>query len=104
MNRAYWGPGIKGNRLGALHAGRQPMADCSPPPGPQNDGAYFPGLTPPTDAPRENCQSADAPEENLVNTTMETYFQDPPSRCMSCHQCVSNALGRHFIGILCSFR
>ena len=56
------------------------------------------------DAPRENYQAADAPHENLVNTTIETYFQDPPSSCMSCHQSVSNALGRDFVGMLGSFR
>ena len=60
--------------------------------------------TPPPDAPRENYQSADTLEENLVNTTIETYLQDPPSSCMSCHQSVSNALGRDFVGILASFR
>ena len=42
--------------------------------------------------------------ENLVNTTIETYFQDPPSSCMSCHQSLSNALGRDFVGMLGSFR
>ena len=56
------------------------------------------------DAPRENYQSADAPHENLVNTTIETYFQDPPSSCMACHQSLSNALGRDFVGMLGSFR
>jgi hypothetical protein len=40
----------------------------------------------------------------LVNTTIETYFQDPPSSCMSCHQSLSNALGRDFVGMLGSFR
>ena len=71
---------------------------------PQNDGVYFPGLAPPPDAPRENYQAIDAPKENLVTTTIETYFQDPPSSCMSCHQTVSNALGRDFVGVLASFR
>jgi len=55
---------------------------------PLNDGAYFP----------------ESRKENLVNTTMETYQQDPPSSCMSCHQVVSNALGRDFVGMLASFR
>ena len=45
-----------------------------------------------------------APEENLTNTTMETYLQDRPSSCMACHQSVSNAYGRDFVGILASFR
>jgi hypothetical protein len=70
----------------------------------QHDGAYFPGQPLAADAPRENYQSADAPKENLVNTTIETYFQDPPSSCMSCHQSVSNALGHDFVGMLGSFR
>ena len=52
----------------------------------------------------ENYQSADAPRENLVNTTIETYFQDAPSSCMSCHQSLSNALGHDFVGMLGSFR
>ena len=108
MNRAYWSlPGIKGTvwEHYMLVASQWPTVPL--PPGPQNDGAYFPGLTPPPDAPRENYQSSDAdaaPEENLVNTTIETYLQDPPSSCMSCHQAVSNALGRDFVGILSSFR
>jgi hypothetical protein len=43
------------------------------------------------------------PKENLVNTTIETYFQDPPSSCMSCHQSIANALGRDFVGMLAVF-
>jgi len=54
---------------------------------PHNDGVYFP----------------EARKENLVNTMMETYLQDPPSSCMSCHQ-VFNALGRDFVAMLASFR
>ena len=73
------------------------------PPGPANDGSSSPGLTVDPDTPRENYQSSDAdkaPQENLVNTTMETYFQEEPSSCMSCHHSVSNAHGRDFVGIL----
>jgi hypothetical protein len=64
---------------------------------PQNDGVYFPGPAPPPDAPCENYQAIDTPKENLVDTTIETYFQDPPSSCMPCHQSVSNARGRDFV-------
>ena len=54
---------------------------------PHNDGRFFP----------------EARKENLLNTTIETYIQDPPSSCMSCHQGF-NARGRDFVGILGSFR
>ena len=108
LNRAYWAlPGIKGTvwEYYMLVASQWPTV--THPADPQNDGSYFPGLTLPPDAARENYQSSDAdgaPKENLVNTTIETYLQDPPSSCMSCHQAVSNALGRDFVGILASFR
>ena len=105
MNRAYWAlPGIKGTvwEHYMLVASQWPTIPGSP--SPQNDGGYFPGQPLTADAPRENYQSADAPKENLVNTTIETYFQDPPSSCMSCHQSLSNALGRDFVGMLGSFR
>ena len=71
---------------------------------PQNDGVYFPGPTLPPDAPRENYQSPDTPKEDLVNTAIEAYLQDPPSSCMACHHSVSNALGRDFVGVLANFR
>ena len=105
FNRAYWSlSGIKGTvwEHYMLVAVQWPTVTNSV--GPQNDGAYFPGLPIAPDAPRENYHSADAPKENLVNTTIETYLQDPPSSCMSCHQAVSNALGRDFVGVLGSFR
>lgn len=54
---------------------------------PYNDGNFFP----------------EKRKENLVNTTMETYFQDSPSSCMSCHRAF-NVRGRDFVGILGSFR
>jgi hypothetical protein len=105
MNRAYWAlPGIKGTVWEHYMLVASQWPTLTNPAGPQNDGAYFPGLAIAPDAPRENYQSADAPKENLVNTTIETYLQDPPSSCMSCHQSVSNALGRDFVGILASFR
>jgi hypothetical protein len=31
---------------------------------------------------------------------METYAQDRPASCMSCHHAASNAFGRGFVGIL----
>ena len=105
LNRAYWAlPGIKGTvwEHYMLVASQWPTIPA--PASPQNDGGYFPGQPLTADAPRENYQSADAPHENLVNTTIETYFQDAPSSCMACHQSLSNALGRDFVGMLGSFR
>ena len=105
MNRAYWAlPEIKGTvwEHYMLVASQWPTA--TNPVDPQNDGVYFPGSAPPPDAPRENYQAVDAPKENLTNTAIDTYFQDPPSSCMACHHSVSNALGRDFVGILASFR
>jgi hypothetical protein len=105
MNRVYWAlPGIKGTVWEHYMLVASQWPTVTRPVDPQNDGAYFPGSTPPPDAPRENYQSADTLEENLVNTTIETYLQDPPSSCMACHQRLSNALGRDFVGILASFR
>ena len=54
---------------------------------PDNDGVFFP----------------ERRKENMVNSTIETYLQDSPSSCMSCHQAF-NQLGRDFIGMLHSFR
>ncbi len=48
--------------------------------------------------------STAAPEENLINTTMETYLQDRPASCMACHQAVSNERGDDFVGILAGVR
>jgi len=105
MNRAYWAlPGIKGTVWEHYMLVASQWPTVTRPAEPQNDGVYFPGPPPPPDAPRENYQSPDAPKENLANTTIETYFQDPPSSCMACHQSVSNAYGRDFVGILASFR
>jgi hypothetical protein len=104
MNRAYWAlPGIKGTVWEHYMLVASQWPTVTQPPGPANDGSYFPGLTVDPDTPRENYQSWDAdkvPRENLVNTTMETYFQEEPSSCMSCHHSVSNAHGRDFVGIL----
>lgn len=88
MNRAYWAlPGIKGTvwEHYMLVANQWPTYTHLV--SPHNDGVYFP----------------ERRKENLVNTTLETYLQDPPSSCMSCHQAF-NARGRDFVGILASFR
>ena len=104
MNRAYWAlPGVKGTvwEHYMLVASQWPTLPV--PAGPDNDGQFFPGLAVQPDTPRENYQSTDeaaATRENLVNTTMETYLQDAPSSCMSCHAKVANARGRDFAGIL----
>jgi hypothetical protein len=88
MNRAHWAlPGVRGTvwQHYMLVANQWPtythVID------PRNDGVFYP----------------EARKENLANTTIETYLQDPPSSCMSCHQ-VFNARGRDFVGILGSFR
>ena len=108
MNRAYWAaPGIKGTVWEHYMLVASQWPTVTAPVDSHNDGGYFPGATLPPDPARENYKSSDAdgpPKENLVNTTIETYLQDPPSSCMSCHQSVSNALGRDFVGILASFR
>ncbi len=104
MNRAYWAlPGVKGTvwEHYMLVASQWPTLPV--PAGPDNDGQFFPGLAVDPDTPRENYQSTDeaaATQENLVNTTMETYLQDAPASCMSCHAKVANARGRDFAGIL----
>ena len=105
LNRAYWAlPGIKGTVWEHYMLVASQWPTKPEPVSAQHDGAYFPGQPLAPDAPRENYQSADAPKENLVNTTIETYFQDAPSSCMACHQSVSNALGHDFVGMLGSFR
>jgi hypothetical protein len=105
INRPYWAfPGIKGTVWEHYMLVAVQWPTITRPNDPQNNGVYFPGLTLPRDAPHESYQTADPPKENLVNTTIETYMQDPPSSCMSCHQAVSNALGRDFVGVLASFR
>ena len=104
MNRAYWAlPGVKGTVWERYMLVASQWPTVTQPPGPQNDGTYFPGLTLDPDTPREPYQSSDAaadPNENLVNTTIETYLQEAPSSCMACHHAVSNARGRDFVGIL----
>jgi hypothetical protein len=105
MNRAYWAlPEIQGTVWENYMLVASQWPTVTRPIDPQNDGAFFPGPPPPPGAPRENYQAVDPPKENLANTTIETYFQDQPSSCMACHQSVSNALGRDFVGVLASFR
>jgi len=107
-NRAYWAlPGVRGTvwEHYMLVASQWPTTPV--PTGPDNDGRFFPGLAVDPDTPRDNYQSADAGvdyAENLANTTMETYLQDAPSSCMSCHAKVANARGRDFAGILAGLR
>ena len=61
MNRAYWAlPGIKGTVWEHYMLVASQWPTVTQPPGPANDGSYFPGLTVDPDAPRENYQSSDA--------------------------------------------
>lgn len=88
MNRAYWAlPGIKGTAWEHYMLVATQWPTLTHRVEPHNDGLFYP----------------ERRKENLVNTTIETYLQDPPSSCMSCHQ-VFNALGRDFVGMLGSFR
>jgi hypothetical protein len=104
MNRAYWAlPGIRGTVWEHYMLVASQWPTVPRPVGPQNDGTFFPGLTLNRDMPRENYQTDDPSrenKENLANTTMETYLQDAPSSCMSCHASLANAHGRDFAGIL----
>ena len=71
------------------------------PPGPDNDGAYFPGQAGPVNqrhAPSEYPNAA--VQDNLVNTVMESYLQEAPSSCMACHQAAANQFGYDFVGTL----
>ena len=105
LNRAYWAlPGVKGTvwEQYMLVAAQWPTSAARP--GPDNDGAFFPGRTDIPSAQDQSYRSTAKAQENLVNTTMETYLQDLPSSCMACHQAVSNARGRDFVGILAGVR
>ena len=102
INRAYWAlPGLAGTiwanyMLVAVQWPTLPL-----PVSPDNDGRYFPGLRLDPNTPGEPYQASDdGADYNLVNVTMETFEQDPPSSCMACHHAVSNALGRDFVGII----
>jgi hypothetical protein len=108
MNRAYWAiAGIKGTVWEHYMLVASQWPTMPNPPGPQNDGRFFPGLTVDPNTPKENYQSTDPAaegKENLANTTMETYLQDAPSSCMACHASVANARGRDFAGFLAAVR
>jgi hypothetical protein len=89
MNRAYAAlPGVKGTVWEHYMLVANQWPTVTRPVDPRNDGVFFPQMR----------------KENLVNTTMETYFQDPPSSCMACHHKVANVYGRDFVGIIGSFR
>jgi len=100
-NRAYWSAaGVKDTVWARYMLVAVQWPTSREPPGPENDGGYFPGGPTAPGARDESYKSVAAPEENLTNTTMETYLQDRPSSCMACHQAVSNARGDDFVGTL----
>ncbi|HLW89914.1 MAG TPA: hypothetical protein VKS78_01260 [Roseiarcus sp.] len=104
MNRAYWAlPGVRGTVWSHYMLVATQWPTLTQPVSPQNDGAYFPGTPAQANAPAEIYQLAENggdKDRNLANTTMETYFQDPATSCMSCHHAVSNALGRDFVAFI----
>ncbi len=105
LNRAYWDlPGVKGTVWEHYMLVAVQWPTSGGPPGPGNDGAPFPGGMASPDAQDESYKSTAKAEENLINTTMETYLQDSPSSCMTCHQIVSNARGDDFVGTLAGIR
>ena len=103
MNRAYWAlPEIRGTVWANYMLVVTQWPTVPLPNSPKNDGRYFPGMSADPNSPVENYQQTAGPAEanqNFANTTMETYAQDAPSSCMSCHHAVSNASGRDFVGI-----
>jgi len=104
LNRAYWAlAGVKGTVWEHYMLVADQWPTSADPPAPSNDGAFFPGGTPATDG-AEDYRSVAAAQENLINTTMETYLQDAPSSCMACHQIVSNAHGADFVGVLAGLK
>jgi hypothetical protein len=105
VNRAYWNaPGVKGTVWERYMLVAVQWPTSREPPAPSNDGGYFPGRSDGAGARDESYKSTAEPEENLINTAMETYLQDRPSSCMACHQAVSNARGDDFVGILATVR
>jgi hypothetical protein len=104
MNRAYWSlPEIRDTVWSHYMLVATQWPTVTQPPTPDNDGRYFPGPRIDPNTPGEPYQvdeKKDEPDENLANVTMETYAQDAPASCMSCHHAVSNALGRDFVAIL----
>ncbi|HQV04694.1 MULTISPECIES: hypothetical protein [unclassified Novosphingobium] len=81
-------PGIKGTVWEHYMLVATQWPTVTRPVAPFNDSVFFP----------------EHRNENLANTTMETYFQDRPANCMSCHHKVANSRGRDFVGIIDSFR
>jgi hypothetical protein len=105
VNRAYWNAaGVRGTVWERYMLVAVQWPTSREPPAPSNDGGDFTGGPDETSARGESYKSTAAPEENLANTTMETYLQDRPSSCMACHQAVSNARGDDFVGILAGVR
>jgi hypothetical protein len=102
INRAYWAlPEIRGTVWANYMLVATQWPTVTQPPTPDNDGRYFPGLRIDPSTPAEPYQAEGASgDQNLANTTMETYSQDSPASCMACHHAVSNAFGRDFVGIL----
>ena len=102
-NRAFWAlPGVKGTVFEHYMLVAAQWPTTADPPAPDNDGAYFPGR--PEAHAVESYRSTAREQENLVNTTMESYLQDAPSSCMACHQAVSNVRGGDFVGMLAGVR
>jgi hypothetical protein len=105
VNRAYWDLlGVKATVWERYMLVAVQWPTSADPAGPGNDGAFFPGGAAPSDPANESYKSTAKSEENLINTTMETYLQDRPSSCMACHQIVSNARGDDFVGTLAGVR
>jgi hypothetical protein len=104
-NRAYWAlPGVKGTVFEHYMLVASQWPTNADPPGPQNDGAYFPGSADANRVVGESYRATAAVQENLINTTMETYLQEAPSSCMACHQSVSNVHGNDFVGLLAGMK
>jgi len=83
-NRAYWAlPEIKGTVWEHYMLVATQWPTFAFPVDPHNDGVFLPAKL----------------GENLANTTMETYVQDFPMSCMSCHH-TFNKGGFDFVGIL----
>ncbi len=105
LNKAYWAlPGVKGTVFEHYMLVAAQWPTSADPPGPENDGAFFPGAADTSSSQDESYRATAKAQENLVNTTMETYLQDLPSSCMACHQILSNAHGLDFVGILSRLR
>ena len=104
MNRAYWAlPGIRGTVWSHYMLVATQWPTITHPVSPQNDGAYFPGTPAQPNAPAEVYQlslNGGDRDRNLINTTMETYFQESAVSCMACHHAVANALGRDFVAFV----